>query len=152
MQKHIDGKWQTIPVEDHLKMTKLDGQVWLSLYNLLLKEECQRKYDFNSFNKSQLLKVYSGRLFCHNFRCTDHAVLLSFIVCADFKLYQLVHPNGCWIVAVIWCLASVLVPGYCPPASYLISSLDRAHIQFPRVVLTKMFPPIMSFLILFLLH
>lgn len=60
MQKHIDGKWQTIPVEDHLKMNKLDGQVWLSLYNLLLKEEFQRKYNFNSFNKSQLLKVYSG--------------------------------------------------------------------------------------------
>lgn len=42
-------------------MTKLDGQVWISLYNLLLKEDCQRKYDFNSFNKSQLLKVYCVR-------------------------------------------------------------------------------------------
>ncbi|KAM9757948.1 zinc finger MYND domain-containing protein 10 isoform 2-T2 [Menidia menidia] len=57
VQKYIDGKWQKIPVEDHLKMTKLDGQVWLSLYNLLLKEDCQRKYDFNSFNKNQLLKL-----------------------------------------------------------------------------------------------
>ncbi|XP_030585965.1 zinc finger MYND domain-containing protein 10 [Archocentrus centrarchus] len=56
-QKYIDGKWQKIPVEDQLKMTKLDGQVWLSLYNLLLKEQCQRKYDFSSFNKSQLLKL-----------------------------------------------------------------------------------------------
>lgn len=57
MKKYINGKWQTIPVEDHLKMTKLDGQVWICLYNLLLKEDCQRKYDFNSFNKNQLLKV-----------------------------------------------------------------------------------------------
>ncbi|XP_072239226.1 zinc finger MYND domain-containing protein 10 [Leuresthes tenuis] len=57
VQKYINGKWQKIPVEDHLKMTKLDGQVWLSLYNLLLKEDCQRKYDFNSFNKNQLLKL-----------------------------------------------------------------------------------------------
>ncbi|XP_069001464.1 zinc finger MYND domain-containing protein 10 [Embiotoca jacksoni] len=57
VQKFINGKWQKIPVEDHLKMTKLDGQVWLSLYNLLLKEDCQRKYDFNSFNKNQLLKL-----------------------------------------------------------------------------------------------
>lgn len=38
-------------------MTKLDGQVWLCLYNLLLKGDCQRKYNYNSFNKSQLLKV-----------------------------------------------------------------------------------------------
>ncbi|KAM4588822.1 zinc finger MYND domain-containing protein 10 [Odontesthes bonariensis] len=57
VQKYINGNWQKIPVEDHLKMTKLDGQVWLSLCNLLLKEDCQRKYDFNSFNKNQLLKL-----------------------------------------------------------------------------------------------
>lgn len=57
MKKYINGRWQTIPVEDHVKMTKLDGQVWICLYNLLLKEDCRRKYDFNSFNKNQLLKV-----------------------------------------------------------------------------------------------
>ncbi|XP_045885328.1 zinc finger MYND domain-containing protein 10 isoform X1 [Micropterus dolomieu] len=57
VEKYINGRWQKIPVEDHLKMTKLDGQVWISLYNLLLKEDCQRKYDFNSFNKNQLLKL-----------------------------------------------------------------------------------------------
>uniref|UniRef100_A0A8D0A3F4 Zinc finger MYND domain-containing protein 10 n=1 Tax=Sander lucioperca TaxID=283035 RepID=A0A8D0A3F4_SANLU len=54
---YINGRWQKIPVEDRLKMTKLDGQVWISLYNLLLKEDCQRKYDFNNFNKNQLLKL-----------------------------------------------------------------------------------------------
>ena len=53
----MDGTWQKIPPEDHVKMSKLDGQVWLSLYNLLLKEDCQRKYDFNNFNKNQILKV-----------------------------------------------------------------------------------------------
>ncbi len=57
VEKYINGKWQKVPVEDRLKMTKLDGQVWISLYNLLLKEDCQRKYDFNNFNKNQLLKV-----------------------------------------------------------------------------------------------
>ncbi|ETE70874.1 Zinc finger MYND domain-containing protein 10, partial [Ophiophagus hannah] len=43
--------------EDRMKMTKLDGQVWLALYNLLLSPECQRKYEFNNFNKGQLLKL-----------------------------------------------------------------------------------------------
>ncbi|XP_029288083.1 zinc finger MYND domain-containing protein 10 isoform X2 [Cottoperca gobio] len=56
-EKYINGRWQRIPVEDRLKMTKLDGQIWISLYNLLLKEDCQRKYDFNNFNKNQLLKL-----------------------------------------------------------------------------------------------
>uniref|UniRef100_A0A3Q2CIN1 Zinc finger MYND domain-containing protein 10 n=1 Tax=Cyprinodon variegatus TaxID=28743 RepID=A0A3Q2CIN1_CYPVA len=59
VEKYINGKWQRIPAEDHLKMTKLDGQVWLALYSLILKEECQRKYDFNNFNKNQLLKLRS---------------------------------------------------------------------------------------------
>ncbi|XP_056130842.1 zinc finger MYND domain-containing protein 10 [Lampris incognitus] len=56
-EKFINGKWEKIPSEDHLKMTKLDGQVWIALYNLLLKEDCQRKYNFNNFNKNQLLKL-----------------------------------------------------------------------------------------------
>lgn len=38
-------------------MTKLDGQVWIALLNLLLSPECQRKYHFDGFNRSQLLKV-----------------------------------------------------------------------------------------------
>ncbi|XP_049895197.1 zinc finger MYND domain-containing protein 10 [Epinephelus moara] len=57
VEKYISGRWQKIPAEDRLKMTKLDGQVWISLYNLLLKEDCQRKYEFNNFNKNQLLKL-----------------------------------------------------------------------------------------------
>ncbi|XP_023676833.2 zinc finger MYND domain-containing protein 10 isoform X1 [Paramormyrops kingsleyae] len=57
MEKYIDGRWCPIPREDQLKMTKLDGQVWIALCNLLLRLECQRKYDFNSFNKSQLLRL-----------------------------------------------------------------------------------------------
>ena len=57
VEKYMNGTWQKIPPEDHAKMSKLDGQVWLSLCNLLLKEDCQRKYDFNNFNKNTILKV-----------------------------------------------------------------------------------------------
>ncbi|KAJ3602298.1 hypothetical protein NHX12_030057 [Muraenolepis orangiensis] len=62
VEKYMDGTWHKISPEDHVKMSKLDGQVWLSLYNLLLKEDCQRKYDFNNFNKSQLLKRFLAHL------------------------------------------------------------------------------------------
>uniref|UniRef100_A0A8D3AF38 Uncharacterized protein n=1 Tax=Scophthalmus maximus TaxID=52904 RepID=A0A8D3AF38_SCOMX len=57
VEKYINSKWQEVPAEDCLKMTKLDGQVWISLYNLLLKEDCLRKYEFNNFNKNQLIKI-----------------------------------------------------------------------------------------------
>ena len=32
-------------------------KVWLTLYQLLLHPEAQRKYEFNSYRKTQLLKV-----------------------------------------------------------------------------------------------
>ncbi|KAK1161380.1 zinc finger MYND domain-containing protein 10-like [Acipenser oxyrinchus oxyrinchus] len=57
LEKYMDGKWYQVPKMDHLKMTKLDGQVWICLLNLLLRPECQQKYDFNDFNKGQLLKL-----------------------------------------------------------------------------------------------
>ncbi|XP_068816405.1 zinc finger MYND domain-containing protein 10 isoform X1 [Struthio camelus] len=57
LKKFENGAWHVVPPEDQVKMTKLDGQVWLALYNLLLSPECQRKYHFDGFNKSQLLKL-----------------------------------------------------------------------------------------------
>ncbi|NXO00269.1 ZMY10 protein, partial [Rhinopomastus cyanomelas] len=57
LKKFENGTWHIVPPEDQLKMTKLDGQVWLALLNLLLSPECQCKYHFDGFNKSQLLKL-----------------------------------------------------------------------------------------------
>ncbi|XP_078399918.1 zinc finger MYND domain-containing protein 10 isoform X2 [Cetorhinus maximus] len=59
LQRYADGKWHKVPIEDRLKITKLDGQVWIALYNLVLKPDCQQRYDFNNFNKNQLLKLQS---------------------------------------------------------------------------------------------
>ncbi|NXH19835.1 ZMY10 protein, partial [Bucco capensis] len=57
LKKFENGAWHVVPPEDHVKMTKLDGQVWLALLNLLLSPECQHKYHFDDFNKIQLLKL-----------------------------------------------------------------------------------------------
>ncbi|CAK8688765.1 unnamed protein product [Clavelina lepadiformis] len=56
-KKYIDGKWQEVSGPDVLQLTKVEGQVWLSLYNILMNVECVKKYDFNSFNKAQILKL-----------------------------------------------------------------------------------------------
>ncbi|NXJ14341.1 ZMY10 protein, partial [Odontophorus gujanensis] len=57
LKKFENGAWHVVPPEDQMKMTKLDGQVWLALLNLLLSPRCQQKYHFDGFNKSQLLKL-----------------------------------------------------------------------------------------------
>ncbi|XP_053325430.1 zinc finger MYND domain-containing protein 10 [Spea bombifrons] len=59
LQKYESGRWFPVPAEDQLKMTKLDGQTWIALYNLLLRPECQQKYNINNFTKGQLLKLRS---------------------------------------------------------------------------------------------
>ncbi|XP_055061364.2 zinc finger MYND domain-containing protein 10 [Misgurnus anguillicaudatus] len=56
-EKYTEGKWSPVLPEDHLKLSKHDGQVWIALLNLILKPDCQKKYDFNTFNKNQLLKL-----------------------------------------------------------------------------------------------
>ncbi|XP_061314297.1 zinc finger MYND domain-containing protein 10 isoform X2 [Pezoporus flaviventris] len=57
LKKFENGTWHEVPPQDQVKMTKLDGQVWIALLNLLLSPECQRKYHFDGFNRSQLLKL-----------------------------------------------------------------------------------------------
>ncbi|KAM4021580.1 zinc finger MYND domain-containing protein 10 isoform 1-T1 [Anomaloglossus baeobatrachus] len=59
LQKFESGRWLSVPAEDQQKMTKLDGQVWISLYNLLLRPECQQKYNIDGFTRGQLLKLLS---------------------------------------------------------------------------------------------
>ncbi|XP_062503160.1 zinc finger MYND domain-containing protein 10-like isoform X2 [Corticium candelabrum] len=59
--KFINGKWQKIEDGELMKLTKLEGQVWLSLFCLLMNPDCQRKYEFNSHNKTVVLKI-RGRL------------------------------------------------------------------------------------------
>ena len=46
-----------VPASEQVKLSKVEGQVWLMLYQLLLSESCQQKYAFSEFNKATLLKV-----------------------------------------------------------------------------------------------
>jgi hypothetical protein len=56
-QKLIDQKWQYVVPIDLLKITKLEGQPWIALYQLLGKEVFRERYYLNSFRKGQLLRV-----------------------------------------------------------------------------------------------
>ena len=53
----MDGKWKELSYEDSLKLTKTEGQLWLAIYQLLMKEDCIRKYDLTSTRKNTILKV-----------------------------------------------------------------------------------------------
>uniref|UniRef100_A0A8C4NFT1 Zinc finger MYND domain-containing protein 10 n=1 Tax=Eptatretus burgeri TaxID=7764 RepID=A0A8C4NFT1_EPTBU len=57
MEDYIEGSWKTVPPSDCQRVNKIAGQVWLSLINLLLPADLQRKYNFSGYNKRQLLKL-----------------------------------------------------------------------------------------------
>ncbi|XP_038628965.1 zinc finger MYND domain-containing protein 10 [Tachyglossus aculeatus] len=57
LKRFENGRWQVMAPKDQQKISKLDGQVWIALYNLLLSPACQQKYNYTSFNKGQLLKL-----------------------------------------------------------------------------------------------
>lgn len=57
LQQFESGRWQTVAPSEQQKLNKLNGQVWIALYNLLLSPEAQARYCLTSFAKGQLLKV-----------------------------------------------------------------------------------------------
>uniref|UniRef100_A0ABK0LNY5 Zinc finger, MYND-type containing 10 n=1 Tax=Rattus norvegicus TaxID=10116 RepID=A0ABK0LNY5_RAT len=57
LQHFESGRWQTVAPSEHQKLNKLDGQVWIALYNLLLSPEARTRYCLTNFAKGQLLKL-----------------------------------------------------------------------------------------------
>ncbi|XP_037707255.1 zinc finger MYND domain-containing protein 10 isoform X4 [Choloepus didactylus] len=57
LQRFEGGRWQTVAPSEQQKLSKLDGQVWIALYNLLLNPEARARYCLTGFAKGQLLKL-----------------------------------------------------------------------------------------------
>ncbi|CAI9723186.1 Hypothetical predicted protein [Octopus vulgaris] len=58
--KYYDCKWHEMKsTEDNLKLTKTEGQVWIALFNVIMKSSCQKKYEMTSYRKSILMKLRS---------------------------------------------------------------------------------------------
>ncbi|XP_052260834.1 zinc finger MYND domain-containing protein 10-like isoform X2 [Dreissena polymorpha] len=55
--KYIDGKWVYVDFADSLKLTKIEGQVWLSIFQLLMSQSCQQKYELDTYRKNTILKL-----------------------------------------------------------------------------------------------
>ncbi|PNI80464.1 ZMYND10 isoform 2 [Pan troglodytes] len=57
LQQFEGSRWHTVAPSEQQKLSKLDGQVWIALYNLLLSPEAQAHYCLTSFAKGRLLKL-----------------------------------------------------------------------------------------------
>mmetsp|Transcript_47207 Transcript_47207/g.34507 ORF Transcript_47207/g.34507 Transcript_47207/m.34507 type:complete len:80 (+) Transcript_47207:551-790(+) len=50
-EKFEDQRWVPVPKGEAQKVTKTEAQVWLTIYNLFLNQEVNRKYEVTSFRK-----------------------------------------------------------------------------------------------------
>lgn len=57
--KYIENKWKPVSANERFQLTKIEGQIWIALYELLLNPQCLQKYDYTEFKKNQILKLRS---------------------------------------------------------------------------------------------
>ncbi len=55
--KYVDNKWKLVTLSERFQLTKIEGQIWLSIYQLLINPVCAAKYEYTEYKKNQILKV-----------------------------------------------------------------------------------------------
>ena len=56
-EKYENGKWVIVDKGEYSKVVRLEGNVWIAIYNLFMEPECRKKYELSEFRKSNLLRL-----------------------------------------------------------------------------------------------
>ena len=56
-EKFEDQRWVIVPPKELNRVPKIEAQVWLTIYNMFLSQDTNRKYEINSFRKANLLRL-----------------------------------------------------------------------------------------------
>ena len=56
-EKYVDQQWTTVAAADLTLMTKLEGQLWLLVYNLLLSSSVRNSYSYNTHRQQAVLSL-----------------------------------------------------------------------------------------------
>lgn len=56
-EKFEDQRWVVVKKNEANKVTKVEAQIWLSIYNMFCCQDSNRKYEITSFRKSNLLRL-----------------------------------------------------------------------------------------------
>jgi len=57
VEKFEEHKWVEVTEDDMAQLPKMQIQVWLSIYGLIMAPECRARYEMTSFRKGNLLKL-----------------------------------------------------------------------------------------------
>ena len=56
-EKYEDQRWQVIKDHDKGKVTKVEAQIWLTIYNMFMTADSSRKYEITTFRKQNMLRL-----------------------------------------------------------------------------------------------
>ena len=56
-EKFEDQTWTVIQSHERGKLTKIEAQVWLTVYNMFMTNDSSRKYEMTNFRKQNLLRL-----------------------------------------------------------------------------------------------
>jgi hypothetical protein len=57
VEKFEDHRWVKVPPSEMNRMPKVEAQIWLTIYNMFLSQDTNRKYEVTSFRKANLLRL-----------------------------------------------------------------------------------------------
>ena len=57
IEKFFNQRWQPVARKDEPLMTILEGQVWLTVYNLIMDKACRKQYQYNTHRKEVLVRL-----------------------------------------------------------------------------------------------
>ena len=57
VEKYEDQKWVKVPPSEINRIPKVEAQIWLTIYNMFLTSDANRKYEMTTFRKSNLLRL-----------------------------------------------------------------------------------------------
>ncbi len=56
-EKFEDNKWVELKPSDKGRITKLEGQIWLTIYNMFMTQASNQKYELTTFRKANLMRL-----------------------------------------------------------------------------------------------
>jgi hypothetical protein len=56
-ERFENNKWSVLDKSEYGRLPKVEGQIWIALYNLFMNPECRKKYELTEERKSVLLRV-----------------------------------------------------------------------------------------------
>eukprot|EP00403_Amphidinium_massartii_P016501 CAMPEP_0178422114 /NCGR_PEP_ID=MMETSP0689_2-20121128/27004_1 /TAXON_ID=160604 /ORGANISM="Amphidinium massartii, Strain CS-259" /LENGTH=623 /DNA_ID=CAMNT_0020043663 /DNA_START=57 /DNA_END=1924 /DNA_ORIENTATION=+ len=57
IEKFEEHQWEKIPPDDEGRLPKLQTQVWLAIYNIVMDGECRSRYELTSIRRENLLRL-----------------------------------------------------------------------------------------------